>query len=411
MNLKSELVEALKRINFIQPTDVQEQVIPVALSGSDVIVRAKTGTGKTCAFLIPIIQKGATGRNPQAIIIVPTRELALQIDNVAKKILPRGMDGLVVYGGVSIDAQIRGLKRGPALVIGTPGRIIDLINRNALDLESIKFLVLDEADTMLDMGFIDDIEFIMSTTPQAKQTLLFSATMPEKILRVAKKYMQDPAFMKIGKDDELVVNKIKHYYAVCDNRMKAATLLAYIKQYSPKKAIVFVGTKYASNAIYDTLKDNGVDAVLMHGGLTQSKREHSLRIFRGGARFLIATSIAARGLDVTGVTDIINFDIPEDPYVYVHKVGRAARMGTDGKAFTIVGRDQTNLIRDIEYTANIKMEKIDLDASEFAHIRAFKGQDRGGRQFGGNSRFGRGRRDFRSSRGNQQHGHYRRFNR
>ncbi len=376
MNLNPQLVESLRRMNFINPTDVQEKVIPVALEGKDLIVRAKTGTGKTCAFLIPINQMAQPSRFPEALVIVPTRELALQISDVANKLRTDRRSVSVVYGGASINTQIYSLRSNPGIVIGTPGRIIDLIERNALNIEHIRFLVLDEADTMLDMGFIEDIEFIMSKTPASKQTLLFSATMPQRIIHVAKKHMRDITYMSIGSDEELIVTKIKHYYALCENRMKVATLLAYINQYQPKKALIFVQTQYAASAIYDTLKEQGIDTVLMHGGLTQARREHALREFKKGARFLIATNVAARGIDVAGISDIINFDIPEDPHVYVHRVGRSARMNADGRAFTIVGMDERNIIRDIGYATNIGIEQIRLDASRFAHIRAFKRHDR-----------------------------------
>lgn len=377
MNLRHELVEALKRMNFIKATDVQEQVIPIALEGKDVIVRAKTGTGKTCAFLIPIMQHHSQGRGPEALIIVPTRELALQISEVANKLTWHRNEIAVVYGGASINLQIQNLRRNPRIIIGTPGRIIDLMERNELQLNGIRFLVLDEADTMLDMGFIEDIEFIMSKTPKTKQALLFSATMPDKIINVARRHMHEFSFLKIGNEEELVVSQIKHFYTVVENRMKFATLLAYIKDYNPRKAIIFVQTKYAANSIHEALKRQGVDAILMHGGLTQAKREHSLRTFKRGAQVLIATNIAARGLDIAGITDVINFDIPDDPHVYVHRVGRSARMEADGRAFTIVRADQKELVKDIEYMANITMEKINLDAGRFSHIRVFERHDRG----------------------------------
>ncbi|MDE1851312.1 MAG: DEAD/DEAH box helicase [Candidatus Micrarchaeota archaeon] len=389
MNLDPALVEALRRVNFITATEVQDHVIPVAIHGTDVIVRAKTGTGKTAAFLIPIIQSKPMGSGTEAIIIVPTRELALQIHEFASKLLPR-RDGIaVVYGGASINVQMSALRHRPRIVVGTPGRIIDLIERGALHLEGIRFLVLDEADTMLDMGFIEDVEFIMSKTPHNKQTLLFSATMPERIRNVARSHMKSPSFISVGAEEEMVVTKIKHYFASCDNFMKFATLLAYIKQNNPKKAIVFVQTQYAADAIHQALREQGIHAILMHGGLTQAKREHSLREFKKGASLLIATNVAARGIDISGISDVINFDCPEDPHVYVHRVGRSARMNADGRAFTIVSNNERGLIRDIEDVTNIKMEQMRLDISKYAHIRAFKRQGAGG---GGG---GRGRDGFR----------------
>ncbi len=392
MNLDTSLVEALKRMNFINSTEVQEQVIPVALQGKDVIVRAKTGTGKTAAFLIPIRQMSANGNDTEALIIVPTRELALQIAEVANKLRHgSGRNAVVVYGGASINVQMQALSRNPNIVIGTPGRIIDLMERRALNLNKIRFLVLDEADTMFDMGFIEDIEFILSQTPKTKQTLLFSATMPEKIITVARRHMHDISIIKVGSDDELVVTRIKHYYTVVDNRLKFAALLAYIKQYNPKKAIIFVQTKFAASALYDEMRRQGFDVAEIHGGLTQAKREHSLREFKVSKRFLIATNVAARGIDISGISDIISFDIPDDPHTYIHRVGRSARMDADGRSFTIASTSQIENVKDLEYIANIHMEKIGLDTSPFQHISLFRNRGREGfRSSGGYDNRSRG---------------------
>lgn len=346
------------------------------MQGKDIIVRAKTGTGKTCAFLIPIMQKIAEARSPQALIIVPTRELALQIFDVANKLKQTKRNNIaVVYGGASINVQMYNLRQNPNIIIGTPGRIIDLIERKALYLNELKFLVLDEADTMLDMGFIEDIEFIMSKTPNAKQSMLFSATIPDEIKNTAERHMHHPLFLSIGKEEEIIISKIKHYYAISPKKLKFATLLAYIKKYNPKKAIIFVQTKYAANEIYDALKNQGIHAILLHGGLTQSRREISLRNFKSGAQFLIATNIAARGLDISGISDIISFDAPDIPNIYVHRVGRSARMNADGLAFTIVESDQKNFVSDIEYVTNIKMERLFLDPKPFLHIQLFRQQN------------------------------------
>ncbi len=413
MGLNPSLVEALKRINFINATDVQEQVIPLALQGKDIVVRAKTGTGKTCAFLIPIKQMGATTRDPEALIIVPTRELAVQIRDMANKLRFDHHGVAVVYGGASINVQMDELRRNPNIVVGTPGRIIDLMERGALRVQNIRFLVLDEADTMLDIGFIDDIERILSDTPSTKQTLLFSATMPEKILSVARRHMHDMMFLKIGAEEELVVNKIKHLYAVVDQRQKFGALLAYVKQYNPKKAIIFAQTQYAASAIHDALREQGLDSILLHGGLTQARREASLRQFKGGAKFMIATNVAARGIDIQGVSDVINFDLPDDPHTYVHRVGRSARMNAEGRAFTITTQQESEAVKDIEYIARIKMERIGLNTAPFAHIRVFKGggrrhdfhSGRGGGHQGGGRGGGWNRDDHRGHHQGGGHGH------
>jgi ATP-dependent RNA helicase DeaD len=395
MGLNPGVIDALKRMNFVNATDVQEQVVPIALKGRDMIVRAKTGTGKTGAFLISIYQMGQQGSGTESLIIAPTRELAIQIADVAGKLAPdRNRNIPVVYGGASINTQIQAIKRNPNMVIGTPGRVIDLIDRGVLKVGNIRFMVIDEADTMLDMGFIEDIEYILSKTPSTKQTLLFSATMPDKIIRVAENYMKNIFQLKVGDEDEIVVAKIKHFYAVSENRMKFATLLAYVKDYAPKKAIIFAQTQYAANALYEGMRKQKFDVVLMHGGLTQARRESELRRFRSGAQFLIATNVAARGIDIAGISDIINFDVPNDPHTYVHRVGRSARMDTDGRSFTIISSNQRDSVRDIEYIANIKMERINIDAGQFKDIIIFnrtEGTSREGRRMPHRGSFGGGR--------------------
>jgi ATP-dependent RNA helicase DeaD len=392
MGLDPRLVEVLKRQNFVNSTEVQEQTIPLALEGKDVIARAKTGTGKTLAFLVPIRQKSKPGPYIETLILAPTRELAIQIADVAKKITIDHHRGVaIVYGGASINVQVQDLRRNPDIVVGTPGRIIDLMERGALNIDRVRFVVLDEADTMLDMGFITDVEFILSRTPNEKQTMIFSATIPEKVTKIAHKHMHDPIFLRVGEDDQLVVTKIKHYYAAVDNRMKFATMLAYIKEYNPTKAIIFTQTKFAANAIYSGMKSQGLDVILMHGGLTQAKREHSLGEFKRGARFLIATNVAARGIDIKDVSDVINFDVPEDPLIYLHRVGRSARMNADGRSFTVVNNNQKNFISDIEDTVNIKFERISPDGSPYRNIIIFNRSDRGeggGGRFQRHDRFG-----------------------
>ena len=393
MNVNTKLVEALRRINFIEATEVQERTIPLAMEGKDIIARAKTGTGKTGAFLIPVLEKIKPLGKIEALIIAPTRELALQIYDFAEK-LRNGTEcrSIVVYGGTSIENQIRNLRSRPEIIIGTPGRIIDLHNRGAIDLNSLKFLILDEADTMLDMGFIDDIDYILSLTPKTRQTMLFSATMPQKIIDIAKAYMHNQSYIRVGEEAEITVDKIKHFYTIAEGGMKFATLLAYINNYNPEKAIIFCRTKNESNILHDFLKSQKFDAVLIHGGLTQAGRERSLNRFRSGSRFMIATNVAARGIDIRDISDIINFDVPEDPHVYVHRVGRTARMGGEGRAFTIIKHDERETIKDIEYIAHIRMEQVKLDISEYRSIRVFQNRDDSRRGFGGRSRFGGERR-------------------
>ena len=416
LSLNATFVDVLKRNGIISPTEVQQKAVPLLLSGKDVIVRSKTGSGKTLAFLMPALSRAYSNQKGTTLVLAPTRELALQISTVAEKLKPRGFGIATVYGGASMNVQIDALSRNPRLIIGTPGRIIDLIKRNALYLYEISTVVIDEADTMLDMGFIEDVEYILSETPKNRQALLFSATMPDKIVKISHNYMHEPIMLKIGEDEGLTVKKIKHLYFIADGSRKLEALLAYINEHNPKKAVVFLKTKREANLIHHFLRKNNFDAMLLHGGLTQSKREQSLSNFRKGVRFLIATNVAARGIDVNDITDVINFDVPDDPFVYVHRVGRSARMGKEGKAFTIVNRQEKNIIEDIKYVAKINIELINLDTYSYKDIvmnflkdersnRERFSDDRGGRRFGGNRGHERG--GFRREGGSNREGYNR----
>ncbi len=383
-NLKKELLQSLKNINFDEPTEVQQKTIPIAMNGRDVIVRSKTGTGKTGAFLVPIIQMLEHGGAVSALIVVPTRELAIQVSHVAHSLLGGTKASVaLVYGGASINVQIDALRRNPAIVIGTPGRLIDLMERKELRLSKAKFLVLDEADLMLDLGFMDDVEFIISRMPREKQVMLFSATMPAKILGLSKKYMRNADFIEVGSNDELTVDTISHSYTVSSRAHKIETMLNYIAENNLTKSIIFSATKRNADLLYNVLVDQGFRVALIHGNIRQSQREKNLQDFRKNAQFLVATNVAARGLDIGGISDIINFDIPEEPYIYVHRVGRSARMGADGKAFSIVTPEEIRHIHNIEDSVNIKIEKVQLKGgdpetrhSDPADLRVSSGKDR-----------------------------------
>jgi ATP-dependent RNA helicase DeaD len=384
MSLKPELLSAIQRVGFTAATEVQEQAIPVVLSGKDVIVRAKTGTGKTAAFIVPIMQRLQHSNLPGAIVIVPTRELALQVASFSESI-GRGMRirTVTVYGGASMNVQISALRSGVDIVVGTPGRIIDLMEQGELRLDHVKFAVLDEGDRMLDMGFIEDVDYILSQTPQERQTMLFSATMPRAMVDVARHHMKnDFVTLSVGSEENLIVETISHCYTFANGRSKFASLLAYIDKVAPKKCIIFSHTQRESELVHRVLLSKGFNAILMHGGLTQAMRERSLRSFKEGARFLIATNIAARGLDIENVTDIINFDAPETPEDYVHRVGRSARMGKAGRAFTILTYDERWLRDAIENEMNIRMEEVHLDIDKYNNFE-LPSRNR--------ERFGRGR--------------------
>jgi ATP-dependent RNA helicase DeaD len=411
MNLKPELVSALEKNGFVTATEVQEKAIPELIKGRNLIVRAKTGTGKTAAFIIPMLQKiNTSSREVEALILVPTRELALQITKFAQEVGNHmRVHTMTVYGGASISMQMQELRRGPNIVVGTPGRVKDLLERGALRIDMVKYVVLDEADIMFDMGFIDDVRTIVSVTPQSRQMMLFSATITKDVARVAESYSRDNERITVGNEEEPVVATIKHLYAVVPYKLKFSGLLAYIKEYSPKKAIIFARTKYEANAINRVLLSQNYNAILMHGGLTQSAREKSLSSFRSGAQFLIATNIASRGLDIADITDIINFGAPDDPRVYVHRVGRSARMGKEGRAMTLADDDQKRLIQDIELYINLRISQISLNLEPFLGLRlpikesgsegggrfrrgggSFRGGSGGGGRFGGGGHGGGG---------------------
>ncbi len=321
---------------------------------------------------MPILQRiDNRSRDVDALIIVPTRELAVQVSTFTHRVgAPLHTEAVTIYGGASINMQIQALRANPNIVVGTPGRLMDLYKRGALALDRVRFLVLDEADMMLDMGFIGDVEYLMSKTPFDKQLMMFSATMPREIVKMAERYASGPVERVIvGEEEEITVETIRHLYVIAPGSQRYAALLAYIKQYAPRKAIIFARTKYEANTIHRVLLSQNHEAILLHGGLTQSARERSLGHFRKGAGLLVATNVASRGLDIDNVTDVINFGAPEEPNVYVHRVGRSARMGKEGKAFTIATAEQRGSIRDIEDYANIKMNQVQLDLEPFKNLQ------------------------------------------
>ena len=369
-SLGKEIIDALNELKFSNPTEVQERAIPMVLQGKDIVVRSKTGSGKTAAFAIPIMQLLKHPRGACALIVAPTRELALQIEGVVRRVGKyTDIRTTVVYGGVSTRPQADRIRDGANVVVGTPGRIIDLMERGDLDLRGIKFLVLDEADIMLDMGFIDDIKYIIESTPESKQTMLFSATMPEKIKEIARGYMRNPVDIGVGGEEELAVNTVKNLYTVVDNSSKFSTLLGYLDHYKPRKSVIFSRTQRSADILHRILRDQGYTPVILHGGITQARREAAMGSFRRMDNgMLIATNVAARGIDIVDISDIINFDAPDEPTVYIHRIGRSARMGREGRAFTIFSRDQNGMVGAIERFAGVKLEKIEVDNRKFNRI-------------------------------------------
>lgn len=346
-------LKALAKLQFVEPSDIQKQLIPLVLSGRDVLGQARTGTGKTAAFGLPVLQKVKKEGRLQAIILVPTRELATQVA-VDMERLCDGSDLHIVpvYGGQRISHQLHALGRKPHIVVGTPGRVIDFLERRALSFDEIRFVVLDEVDRMLDIGFRDDIRNILSRVKNPHQTVLVSATLTDEITRLAKTYMNDPVEVNVSRD-EMTVEQVNQSYVTVEPWDKFTALRLLLQQDNPKLAIIFCNTKRAVDRLASKLRDAGLRAVEIHGDLIQRKRERAMDRFRSqNIQLLVATDLASRGIDVRGITHIINYDTPDDPHSYVHRIGRTARMGSCGDAIAFVTREQGKQLTEIEMLIN-----------------------------------------------------------
>lgn len=350
LGLDHDLLKAIAQSGFEEATPIQAETIPLVLAGKDVIGQAQTGTGKTAAFGLPILQNiDKADRSIQALVISPTRELAIQTQEELYR-LGQGKKIKVqaVYGGADIRRQIRQLSEHPQIVVGTPGRILDHIGRHTLKLQNLKVLVLDEADEMLDMGFIDDIEKIVEQMPTARQTLLFSATIPASIMRLTNKFMHEPVTVKI-KAKELTADTVEQYYVRAKDYEKFDVMTRLFDVQDPDLALIFGRTKRRVDELTRGLKARGYRAEGIHGDLTQQKRMSVLRQFKSGQLdFLVATDVAARGLDISGVTHVYNYDIPQDPDSYVHRIGRTGRAGHKGVSVTFVTPNEIEYLHTIE---------------------------------------------------------------
>ncbi|MBJ8325657.1 DEAD/DEAH box helicase [Streptococcus pacificus] len=350
LNLSEDILLAVKKIGFTEPSPIQEKTIPLALEGKDVIGQAQTGTGKTAAFGLPTLNKINTTSNlVQALIIAPTRELAVQSQEELFRFgREKGVKVRSVYGGTSVEKQIKALKSGAHVVVGTPGRLLDLIKRKALRLDNVETLILDEADEMLNMGFLEDIEAIISRVPETRQTLLFSATMPAPIKEIGVKFMKNPEHIKIAAK-ELTTDLVEQHYVLLKENEKFEAMTRLMDVDQPELSIVFGRTKRRVDELTRGLKIRGYRAEGIHGDLDQSKRMRVLRDFKGDAvDILVATDVAARGLDVTGVTHVYNYDIPQDPESYVHRIGRTGRAGHTGQSITFVSPNEVGYLKIIE---------------------------------------------------------------
>lgn len=367
-NLSPEIIKAVGELGYESPTEIQKQTIPFILSDiRDLIALAQTGTGKTAAFSLPILDMiDDTSRKIQLLVLAPTRELALQIAKDIKnytKYLPN-VKTTAVYGGSSITDQIRNLREKPQIIVGTPGRVIDLINRKALDFSQIHWLVLDEADEMLSMGFKDDLETILSETPETKQTLLFSATMNKEVERISKNYLTNPHRISVGSINAVKKN-IKHEYYVVNYRQKKEALKRLIDANPNQYSIIFCRTKMETQDVADFLMQNGYAADALHGDLSQAQRDTVMKKFRlKNIDILVATDVAARGLDVNNLTHVIHYSLPDDPEVFVHRSGRTGRAGKDGISMALIKPEETRKLSQIKSQTKIEIVEKQIPKGE-----------------------------------------------
>jgi len=368
LGIEASLLSGIQSLGFVNPTPIQEKAIPILLSGTkDFVGLAQTGTGKTAAFGLPLLQLvDGNVRSPQALVVCPTRELCVQItkDITNFSVNKRSIRSVAVYGGASIGQQIRELKQGIQIVVATPGRLIDLIERKAINLQNISYIVLDEADEMLNMGFREDIEFILGNTPNRNSIWLFSATMPNEVRQVSKRYMQQPAEITIGKVNAANVN-IDHQFYVTSGVNRYHTLKRIIDFNPGMYGIVFTRTKADAQHITESLIREGYDIEALHGDLTQQQRDKVMARFREKSlQLLIATDVAARGIDVQGITHVINYELPDDPEVYTHRSGRTGRAGNSGVCISLVTQREVYRLRQIERLINNKFHKLDIPSGK-----------------------------------------------
>ena len=406
LGLNMSIVKAVKEIGMENPFPIQEHCIPLILKGKDVIGQAHTGTGKTAAFSLPLISSLKSRGPIQALVLVPTRELAMQVTTEIRKFSKyMGIRSLAVYGGQSINIQKDQLRRGVQIIVATPGRLIDHLKQGTIQLEDVKFVVLDEADRMLDMGFVDDIKFILFYVNERRQTCLFSATMPIEILRLSREYMKEPEQIRLN-EDEISLETIDQSYLIVEEREKFKHLCNFIRNREKgQQTIVFVATKQRTQRIADDLNKEGFKVITIHGDLSQRQRDYSMNRFKNGSEdILVATDIAARGIDVPTVGNIINYDIPEDPVIYFHRIGRTARAGASGKAISLVSSsrydDFARILKRTELTVKRLNDEIGLEVPTLSVNRNRVNRQR---SFNYNSQ---GRRRFGYSRGGVSRGRY-----
>src|SRR5437868_3358336 len=374
LGLSGELIKAIDKLGFEQAAPIQAAAIPVLMAGKDVVGQSQTGSGKTAAFAIPAIEKtDPLKRAVQVLILCPTRELAVQVSEEVHKLalFKRGITALPIYGGQSYERQFYGLKQGVQIVIGTPGRVMDHMRRGTLRLDSVKMVILDEADVMLDMGFRDDIEFVLKAVPAERQTVFFSATMPKAIQELIRKYSRDPQNVRI-EQKELTVPTVEQVYYEVDRRFKIELLTRLIDIHDLKLGIIFCNTKRMVDDLVDQLNAQGYSADRLHGDMSQGMRDRVMNKFRkSGLEFLVATDVAARGIDVDDVQVVFNYDLPYDPEDYVHRIGRTGRAGRSGRAISFVAGRELFQINNIERYTKTRIHRAKFPtAGEVEEARA-----------------------------------------
>ena len=380
LGLSEPVLQALAAVGYESPSPIQAQTIPVLLGGADVLGQAQTGTGKTAAFALPLLQQIDLGRAvPQALVLVPTRELAIQVSEAFSKYAAflKGLNVLPIYGGQSYTPQLKGLKRGAHVVVGTPGRVMDHIKSNVLDLKNLRFLVLDEGDEMLQMGFVDDIEWILEQTPAGRQIALFSATMPSAIRRIAQKHMREPQHITIQNKASTAPKIRQRCWLVSGmHKLDALTRVLEVERYDA--VLVFVRTKLETNDLAERLEARGFNAAALNGDIPQRERERTITRLKGGQLdIVVATDVAARGLDVERISLVINYDIPYDPETYVHRIGRTGRAGRSGEAILFVAPRERNMLRIIERVTKARIEPMTLPTvGDVNEQRALKFKER-----------------------------------
>jgi len=367
-------MSALDAMNFQTPTPIQQQTIPFLLEGKDVLGLAQTGTGKTAAFVLPLLQKLSEVNKfnaPKALIITPTRELAIQVEQHIKDLtkMMSKIETVALCGGQSYAPQVKQLKKGCAVVVGTPGRILDHIRQNTLNLTQLEYFVLDEADEMLRMGFVEDVETILETVPAERQSAFFSATMPPRVRQLVSRYLKQPEVVEIAAETNLMP-KIQQYFLFAQSNQKTDALVKLLSIAEPGAKIVFVRTKLQTEAVAEALVQSGLRAIALNGDLAQAMRERLIQQFRrGSADVLVATDIAARGLDVSQVTMVVNYDVPGEPETYVHRIGRTGRAGRTGQSILFVEPKQSRFLNIIERHTQQKIQKMQIPSDAYIQMR------------------------------------------